>query len=192
MFLLDFSCYPMVDFTREISSDKDNYFGKLGKSMIPTQLCLVEISSYWTFLAIPKSVTLHFSPSPTRTFLAAKSRWIIWKKDIMADIFIDGYFTCWHHIGLNAQHNNWFVSSKLDCWIISLTMTCFFEWDLGEERAFHWNDLFSPFVRSDWICHYYRCSPFLTTNKPSRQLSAMQTSSTALKLDWFSAFYPGC
>ena len=36
--------------------------------------------SWCTFLAIPKSVTLHFSPSPTRTFLAAKSRWIIWKQ----------------------------------------------------------------------------------------------------------------
>ena len=36
------------------------------------------MSSWCTSLAIPKSVTLHFSPSPTRTFLAAKSRWIIY------------------------------------------------------------------------------------------------------------------
>ena len=36
------------------------------------------MSSWCTSLAIPKSVTLHFSSSPTRTFLAAKSRWIIY------------------------------------------------------------------------------------------------------------------
>ena len=39
--------------------------------------------------------------------------------------------------------------------------------------------------------NYYRLLPSWTTNKPSHQLSATQTSSTALKLDWFSAFYPG-
>ena len=38
------------------------------------------MSSWCTSLAIPKSVTLHFSPSPTRTFLAARSRWIIYSE----------------------------------------------------------------------------------------------------------------
>ena len=40
-------------------------------------------------------------------------------------------------------------------------------------------------------CNYYRLLPSSTTNKPSRRLSAMQTASTALKLGWFPAFYPG-
>ena len=34
----------------------------------------------WTSLAIPKSVTLHFSPSPTNTLRAARSQWIIYDK----------------------------------------------------------------------------------------------------------------
>ena len=46
------------------------------------------MSSWCTSLAIPKSVTLHFSPSPTRTFLAAKSRWIIY----MTKHFHNGFF----------------------------------------------------------------------------------------------------
>ena len=46
------------------------------------------MSSWCTSLAIPKSVTLHFSPSPTRTFLAAKSRWIIY----MTKTFYKGFF----------------------------------------------------------------------------------------------------
>ena len=46
------------------------------------------MSSWCTSLAIPKSVTLHFSPSPTRTFLAAKSRWIIY----MTTFFYNGFF----------------------------------------------------------------------------------------------------
>ena len=46
------------------------------------------MSSWCTSLAIPKSVTLHFSSSPTRTFLAAKSRWIIY----MTKHFYKGFF----------------------------------------------------------------------------------------------------
>ena len=36
--------------------------------------------SSWTSLAMPKSVTLHISPSPINTLRAARSRWIIYSK----------------------------------------------------------------------------------------------------------------
>ena len=39
--------------------------------------------SCWTSLAIPKSVTLHVSLSPTNTLRAARSRWIIWNGTLL-------------------------------------------------------------------------------------------------------------
>ena len=139
--------------------------------------------SCWTFLAIPKSVTLHVSLSPTNTLRAARSRWIIWKKQLTNQWnqhwrgieFNSPIFTHlldhWH-IHINSSIIHWFIYQSINWPIFQLAQLAWFT---------------SYFVQE---FRYFNLQILMTSNSFHQQF-AKQISSTVVTSDLFGAWYPG-